>query len=125
MTVDTSSDPGSESPDRNLWQRFGKWIPEHSAADALIIGILGVLGIVTGLVLRECLDAQYSAKVPLIVGLISYFVTIYSLGVINIFQPDISKHYSVAAQAVCAFITAYSLGLTAVVLFWPSPPQTC
>ena len=115
----------SESANRSLWQRFGNWISEHGDEHGFIIGGFMIAGLITGFVLRECLDVQYSAKVPLIIGLISFGVTVYGIGVINIFQPDESKHYSVAAQAVCAFITAFFLGLTAVVLFWPSPPQAC
>lgn len=114
-----------ESANRSLWHRFGYWISEHGDEHGFIVGAFMFSGLITGFVLRECLDVQYSAKVPTIVGLISFIVTVYGLGVINIFQPDESKHYSVAAQAVCAFITAYFLGLTAVVLVWPSPPQAC
>ena len=90
----------SESANSSLWQRFGNWISEHGDEHGFIIGGFMIAGLITGFVLRECLDVQYSAKVPSIAGLISFCVTVYGIGVINIFQPDESKHYSVAAQAV-------------------------
>jgi len=125
MTGETVSDPDVESRNRNRWQRFGRWVSEHGDEHGFIVGAFMFSGLITGFVLRERLEVQYSAKVPLIVGLLSYIVTVYGLGITNIFQPDKSKHYSVAAQAVCAFITAFFLGVTAVVLFWPNQPQTC
>jgi len=125
MIDEVASDPGSENQNRNWWQRFGNWISEHGDEHGFILGGFVFAGLIAGFILRECLSVRHSDKIPLAIGFISYVVTIAGLGVTNIFQPDKSKHYSVAAQAACAFITAFFLGLSAVVLVWPSPPQTC
>ena len=125
MTDETASNLGFETQNRSRWQRFGNWVSEHGDEHGFILGGFLFAGLIAGFILRECLGGQYSDRVPFLVGFISYVVTIHGLGVSNFFQPDKSKHYSVAAQAVCAFITAFFLGLSAVVLVWPSQPQTC
>ena len=124
MTYEAASDPGSENQNRNWWQRFGDWISEHGDKHGFILGGPIIAGLIAGFVLRECLGGQYD-KVSFFAGLFSCAVTVLGLGVSNFLQPDKSKHYSVAAQVACAIIAAFFLGVNIVMLFWPSPPQTC